>query len=1323
MTLQEYNEIFSLPVVKQLTLTFTEPGKAPIVLTNTDICSEEMSLEESLCSDEDLRFGACESSCFKIRVVNSNSFKGKNLTVSMTFKVDDNYYLIDAEGNRIVTHAGDYIILTPGQRDQEIVLGKYKVYEDVLSDNRMWRDLTCYDAMYEILNADVTTWYNVVISFPMSIGQLRDSFFHSLGIEQVSTTLVNDDFWTMGGFIAEGTLSGKTIIEAICELNGVFGHINREGKFEYISLNGQQVVELKWYIDGTGKYEDYAVQTITGVIARTEEDDIGTSVGTMQNPLIIENNPLVYDTITPLTTGLTNLFNQVRMITYRPFEVDTYGNPMLPLGTRLKINAKKYNSNSGYEPFTFYSIAKSRNLVGIQALVDTYVATGNKKRDAQVNSMQSEIIRTRGKVHKLRVDLDEFVSEIEDGEYDTRISQNAQAITLEAQTRAAADEDNIVISGYDIMEIDNVDHVIYTTNDTLTNLNDGKRIAVWLNVAVPSQYADSPKMLQIVLTSTSESSINQIYYTGATKMTNEYGLGSVIHLMYKYAQRITYTDYSVTPPVETSGVFTGFWTGADTTMAKLEITSDSIMTYVGNNYVSNTTYDAEIQSLQDQIDGRVDYWDGNVVPTLSNAPASSWNTDALKSQHVGDLYRYHHGTPEVVDYYRFDKSTSTTPPTYSWVALGASQVDEALRKAEEANAAAEAAQDALDTFINGSYSQTVQTVDGITDTVSGIVFREVKKINLANSYSAISAHERAFTITPTLTDISDGERFTLIINNSNWDGDEYDSSGVKTHNASRKFLKINNQSVSLQVNTFPIYYQGGQMLTGQMAYGNTLNLRYYENYYFTPSSVGKVFVVENSDRTYDRLESELTRERGRIVLKVDVNGHVGYQELGADPSSGLTNFDLNVDNIHFVANKDFDLSALNVIISASKFSLSKTGAVSCSDITITGGSISLQGSGSNPYYFQANSNGTIEVNMRRLQIEDDGSVTCSALTVNGGSIDIEGSRYSFHANADGTIEVNMQHLQIDSDGSIECSDLSVTGGSINLSGPGQNPYYFHANADGTMEVNMQYLQIDDDGSVTCENLKANDTIYSKSIYNGAQEHIFMEHYYEAESYGYYICNEHDDPILNVITYDAGDYSDYDVVLEGAWYLGSCDADYLTANRVDASTMVANYQYATGYSVTPDVVKYSGYWGDTGNAGFSNSLDTVLGGFLVERHGKGTDYQQNNFFAFGYITSGSTELAIFIPMKFRPDIPEGQGVIINSLYGSLRAIMGHTSGGEPKGGYVGNLGLNANLSSYVTGGVASRVQGGLRVTLITNGGSWGPNNSPVTGTVSINFRIV
>ena len=35
---------------------------------------------------------------------------------------------------------------------------------------------------------------------------------------------------------AEATISGKTIIEAICEINGAFGNIGRDGKFEYVIL-------------------------------------------------------------------------------------------------------------------------------------------------------------------------------------------------------------------------------------------------------------------------------------------------------------------------------------------------------------------------------------------------------------------------------------------------------------------------------------------------------------------------------------------------------------------------------------------------------------------------------------------------------------------------------------------------------------------------------------------------------------------------------------------------------------------------------------------------------------------------------------------------------------------------------------------------------------------------------------------------------------------------------------------------------------------------------------------------------------------------------
>ena len=417
MTIDDYNKIYSYPVVKQFELTFSETGEEDIVLTNADICSEEMSLEESLCSDEDLRFGACESSCFKVRVVNSGSFKGKSLVVEQSMVVDDERYLIDADGNRIVTDDGKYIIVVPGTKDATIQYGKYKVYSDEPSNDRMWRDLTCYDAMYEILNADVASWYSS-LTFPMTIKNLRDSFFTYLGITQETVTLVNDSFQTQGGFISEGSLSGKTIIESICELNGCFGHINRSGNFEYITLPSSDSITYRWYVDGSGKYEDYVTSAITGIVARAESSDVGTSVGTTANVLIIENNPLVFGTegTQALTTALTNLLGVVSQITYRPFNVDTYGNPMLPIGTSVTVNTKKYDPENGYTPFAVTSFVKSRTLNGIQGMVDSISATGKKQRDAEVNNIQSQILRTKGKVHTLRITVDEMYSEIYDAD-------------------------------------------------------------------------------------------------------------------------------------------------------------------------------------------------------------------------------------------------------------------------------------------------------------------------------------------------------------------------------------------------------------------------------------------------------------------------------------------------------------------------------------------------------------------------------------------------------------------------------------------------------------------------------------------------------------------------------------------------------------------------------------------------------------------------------------------------------------------------------------------------------------------------------------------
>ncbi len=45
-----------------------------------------------------------------------------------------------------------------------------------------------------------------------------------------------------------------------------------------------------------------------------------------------------------------------------------------------------------------------------------------------------------------------------------------------------------------------------------------------------------------------------------------------------------------------------------------------------------------LESLQDQIDGTVEYWFGTEPPTTDNAPANQWTDDDTRNMHLGDMY-------------------------------------------------------------------------------------------------------------------------------------------------------------------------------------------------------------------------------------------------------------------------------------------------------------------------------------------------------------------------------------------------------------------------------------------------------------------------------------------------------------------------------------------------------------------------------------------------------------------------------------------------------------------------------------------------------------
>lgn len=83
-----------------------------------------------------------------------------------------------------------------------------------------------------------------------------------------------------------------------------------------------------------------------------------------------------------------------------------------------------------------------------------------------------------------------------------------------------------------------------------------------------------------------------------------------------------------------------------------------------------------ITDLQNQIDGAIETWFYDGVPTLSNAPAIGWTTDKDKKTHLGDLY-YDNKTGKA---YRFAKDGST----YKWIIITDTELTKALEDSSQA---------------------------------------------------------------------------------------------------------------------------------------------------------------------------------------------------------------------------------------------------------------------------------------------------------------------------------------------------------------------------------------------------------------------------------------------------------------------------------------------------------------------------------------------------------------------------------------------------------------------------------------------------------------
>lgn len=601
-------DLFYAPNVdKQLIIT-TDDGS--VTITNTELHQESFELTESLCSESELTFGACEAAAVKFTISNVfTSLKDKWITVKMVLN---------------------------GNNSNPFIFGRYKVVSDKPTADRTKREIEAYDALYDVINTDAVGWYNNILPNTESyvtLKQFRDSFFNYFGIVQKDITLANDDMTTSRSVDAD-ELSGSQVLNAICEINGCLGHIGRTGQYEYVYLDSTSPITISKNHYISADYQDYMVAQIDKLQIRQDEDDIGSIVGTGSNTYVIENNFLVYGKdAAQLKAIATNVFNRIKDITYRPAEISSAGNPCIEVGDAIKLSTK-------YAELTTYVL--ERSLKGIQALTDSFTAQGEQLRTTQINSSNKSITQLKGRVNRLIRDVDQNKAEISNVEAGLKneITQTASELDVKIQSlQSQIDGEITVINGHGVPTLYNYpaynwvagpkvgdilvegtkftysdevyrkhQRTLFFDEDTATTYRFIKKDDMWIwEPIADTEYSVIQK--QIADLNVTAQGITQSVEQLSTKVTNEY---------------ITQIDAKTLVATTADGI--------KEDISKMYTTRDYVNTLSAEFNRTAEGLTAQISEVNEALDGANEVYTIQGTPTLQNYPAYNWTSGPV----VGD---------------------------------------------------------------------------------------------------------------------------------------------------------------------------------------------------------------------------------------------------------------------------------------------------------------------------------------------------------------------------------------------------------------------------------------------------------------------------------------------------------------------------------------------------------------------------------------------------------------------------------------------------------------------------------------------------------------
>lgn len=348
------------------------------LITENEMKQESFDLTESLCSEDNLKFGSLESTHVAFTIYNLPEIPNladDEITIYIYFNEDSSTLF---------------------------TVGTVIVKEDKYSADRVFRNISAYDVLNYLREYNITKWYNSVFKnvSVRTVKYLRDSLFTWLvgkiegyTIIQEETILVNDDF-EIEKSIESDTVTFGFFMSGLLEGNGVLGHVDRTCIFRYVSLEtydqpAKDNIDPEKYFPPL-QYKDYHVWGI-GFVDIWDRNNIklahmGESAYTYPSIYnIIDNFMFVNNTnrsgwSDDVKEVALNIRNNITHMWYYPFEVKCIGNLCLEVGDRIDLTRIEYDENDNPVEKTFYSYILERHFHGIQGFKDIFSAEGARKQ-------------------------------------------------------------------------------------------------------------------------------------------------------------------------------------------------------------------------------------------------------------------------------------------------------------------------------------------------------------------------------------------------------------------------------------------------------------------------------------------------------------------------------------------------------------------------------------------------------------------------------------------------------------------------------------------------------------------------------------------------------------------------------------------------------------------------------------------------------------------------------------------------------------------------------------------------------------------------------